>query len=437
MGDPSLPFLFGAVFVLVLLSAFFSSTETALMSINRHRLRHLAAAGNRSARLAERLLKRPDRLIGTILLGSTLVNFSAVAIASFIALRMGGEPALAIATGALTIVVLIFGEVAPKTYGALYPERLALPAAWVYAGLVRLLYPLVWTANLVSNGVLRLLGVSPDKVAAHSLSADELRTVVAESSTVIPHRHQQMLMSILDLEKITVDDIMVPRADIGGIDLDDDWDDILEQLRSNPHTRLPVYESNLDSILGILHMKKVAQSLAHGDLTREELRRMAVEREPFFVPSGTTLNTQLLAFQHQRRRIALVVNEYGDVQGLVTLEDILEEIVGEFTSDPAALHRDVHRESTGGYVVNASANLRSLNRRLGWTLPTQGPRTLNGLILEYLETIPEPGTSLKIDGYAVEILQIAGNAVRTARILPPGQPVAASAVKAHGGNHVL
>jgi Mg2+/Co2+ transporter CorB len=420
LGDLSLPFLFGTVFVLVLLSAFFSSTETAFMSINRYRLRHMANAGSRSAKLTEELLKRPDRLIGIILLGNTLVNFSAVAITSVIALRMGGEPALAIATGALTIVVLIFGEVAPKTYGALYPERLALPAAWVYAGLVRVLYPLVWSANLVSNGVLRLLGVAPDKVAAHSLSADELRTVVAESSTVIPHGHQKMLMSILDLEKITVDDIMVPRADIGGVDLDDDWDDILDQLRSNPHTRLPVYESNLDSILGILHMKKVAQSLAHGDLTREELRRMAVEREPFFIPAGTTLNTQLLAFQHQRRRIALVVNEYGDVQGLVTLEDILEEIVGEFTNDPGTLHRDVHREPNGGYVVNASANLRSLNRRLGWTLPTQGPRTLNGLILEYLETIPEPGTGLKIEGYAVEILQIAGNAVRTARVIPPG-----------------
>jgi Mg2+/Co2+ transporter CorB len=431
LGELSLPFLFGTVFVLVLLSAFFSSTETALMSINRYRLRHMANAGSRSARLVEQLLKRPDRLIGIILLGNNLVNFSAAAVTTVIALRIGGEPALAVATGILTIVVLIFGEIAPKKYGALYPERLALPAAWVYTALVRILYPLVWTVNLISNGVIRLLGVSHDKAAAHSLSADELRTVVAESSTVIPHRHQQMLMSILDLEKITVDDIMVPRSDINGIDVADDWDDILEQLRSNPHTRLPVFESNLDSILGILHMKKVAQSLARGDLTRDDLRRMAEEREPFFVPSGTTLNTQLLAFQHQRRRIALVVNEYGDVQGLVTLEDILEEIVGEFTSDPATLHRDAHREPSGGYVVSASANIRSLNRRLGWTLPTRGPRTLNGLILEYLETIPEPGTALKIDGYAVEILQTAGNAVKTARVMPPAQRESASAVQAN------
>jgi Mg2+/Co2+ transporter CorB len=419
LNELSVPLLIGIVVVLVLLSAFFSSTETALMSINRYRLRHMANAGSRSAKLVEQLLKRPDRLIGIILLGNTLVNFSAVAITSVIALRLGGEPALAIATGALTIVVLIFGEVAPKTYGALYPERLALPAAWVYAGLVRILYPLVWSANLVSNGVLRLLGVSPEKTAGHSLSADELRTVVAESSTVIPHRHQQMLMSILDLEKITVDDIMIPRTEIGGIDLDDDWDDILEQLRSNPHTRLPVYESSLDSILGILHMKKIAQALARGDLTRDEIRRLAQEREPLFVPAGTTLNTQLLAFQRQRRRIALVVNEYGDVEGLVTLEDILEEIVGEFTSDPATLHRDIHRDKDGGYVVSAGVNIRTLNRRLSWSLPTEGPRTLNGLILEYLETIPEPGTALKIAGYTVEILQTAGNAVKTARVVPP------------------
>ncbi len=275
------------------------------------------------------------------------------------------------------------------------------------------------TATLISNGVYRLFGVSPDTTAANSLSADELRTVVAESGSVIPQSHQQMLMSILDLEKITVDDIMIPRTEIGGIDLDDDWDDILEQLRSNPHTRLPVYESSLDSILGILHMKKIAQALARGHLTREEIRRLAQEREPLFVPAGTTLNTQLLAFQRQRRRIALVVNEYGDVEGLVTLEDILEEIVGEFTSDPATLHRDIHRDKEGGYVVSAGVNIRTLNRRLSWNLPTEGPRTLNGLILEYLETIPEPGTALKIADYTVEILQTAGNAVKTARVVPP------------------
>jgi Mg2+/Co2+ transporter CorB len=297
----------------------------------------------------------------------------------------------------------------------------------------KLLYPFRWMAKVAFRWIRRLRDNSPAQAAAQPLGADELRAAVMEAGEVIPHRHQQMLMSILDLEKVTVDDIMIPRAEIGGIDLDDDWDDIVEQLRSNPHTRLPVFESNLEGILGILHMKKVAQSLARGELTRETLRHLAQEREPFFVPSGTTLNTQLLTFQHQRRRIALVVNEYGDVQGLVTLEDILEEIVGEFALDPAKLHRDVHREPSGGYVVNASANIRSLNRRLAWTLPTDGPRTLNGLILEYLETIPEPGTALKIAGYAVEILQTAGNAVKMARVLPPGQSGTGSGARANRG----
>jgi len=416
--DFTIPQLLGAVGVLILLSAFFSGTETALMSINRYRLRHMANAGNRSAKRVERLLEHPDRLIGVILLGNTLVNFSAATITTVVALKLGSEPFLALATGLLTLLVLIFGEIAPKTYGALHPERLALPAAWVYTVLVKVLYPPVWAANLVSNGVVRILGVSPTTAAERSLSTDELRTVVAESSLAVPRRHQQMLMSILDLEKITVEDIMIPRTEIGGIDLEDDWDDILEQLRSNPHTRLPVFEGDLDRILGVLHVKKVSQALARGDLTRDMLHRLAVEREPVFVPAGTTLNNQLLAFQQQRRRMALVVNEYGDVQGLVTLEDILEEIVGEFTSDPASLHRDIHRDAAGGYVVSAGVSIRTLNRRLAWNLPTGGPRTLNGLIIEYLETIPEPGTSLKIGSYAVEILQTAGNAVKTARIVP-------------------
>jgi Mg2+/Co2+ transporter CorB len=404
------------ILVLVALSAFFSSTETALMSINRYRLRHQAKQGNRSARLVEQLLQRPDRLIGIILLGNNIVNIGAATMTSILALRLGGEPMLAVGTGILTAVLLIFGEITPKTYGALYPERLAYPASWVYAVMVRALYPLVWVANLISNGILRLLRVSTAQTANHSLSADELRTVVAEASTVIPHRHQSMLMNILDLEKVTVDDIMIPRNEISGLDIDADWDDIVELLRTGPHTRLPVYEGSLENIVGILHLKKVAQALAHGKLDREELLKIARAREPYYVPSGTTLNTQLLNFQHLRRRIALIVNEYGDIQGLVTLEDLLEEIVGEFTTDPGILHKDIHRESGGSYVINGSINIRTLNRRLGWNLPTTGPRTLNGLILEYLETIPDVGVSLRLGDYSVEILQTADNTVKTARM---------------------
>jgi len=323
---------------------------------------------------------------------------------------------VAIGVALFTVVLIVFGEVAPKTVGALHPERLALPAALVYEMMLKVLQPVVWAINLLAGSVLRLLGVSRDRERAASLSHDELRTVVAESSTVIPHRHQRMLMSILDLERMNVEDIMVPRTEIAGLDLTDDWDDLLAQLRDSRHTRIPVHEGGLDHLVGILHMKKVARLLARGELNREQLRALARGREPYYVPEGTTLNEQLLQFQQQRRRLAFVVDEYGDVLGLVTLEDLLEEIVGEFTSDTSALHKDVLREPGGTFVVNAAASVRALNRRMGWTLPTSGPRTLNGLIVEYLETIPEPGTSLRLADYAIDILQTGENAVRTVRL---------------------
>jgi Mg2+/Co2+ transporter CorB len=408
----------GILVLCIALSAFFSSTETALMSINRYRLRHRAREGSTSARAAEKLLERPDRLIGMILICNNFVNSAAAALVTVIALQIGGEGAAAIGVSIFTAVLIIFGEVAPKTFGALYPERLALPSALVYQILLKILYPIVWATNLVANGVLRMLGISAEKVSRTSLSSDELRTVVAEASTVIPHRHQRMLMSILDLEKINVEDIMVPRNEISGIDLSDEWDDVLEAVQQSRHTRIPCYDGNLENLVGILHMKKVARLLARDELNRERLLALAREREPYYVPEGTSLNTQLLQFQRQRRRVAFVVDEYGDVQGLVTLEDLLEEIVGEFTSDPASLHRDVHKEKGGSYVVSASASVRTLNRKMGWTLPTTGPRTLNGLIIEYLETIPETGTSLRVGDYSLEILQTGDNAVKTVRLMP-------------------
>jgi Mg2+/Co2+ transporter CorB len=323
-------------------------------------------------------------------------------------------------------VLIIFGEVAPKTLGALYPERLALPAALVYRALIKVLFPVVAATNLVTNGVLRLLGVSREKASTTSLSREELRTVVAEASTVIPHRHQRMLMSILDLERINVEDIMVPRNEIAGIDVSDDWEDIVDQLSDSRHTRIPVYDGSLDGLIGILHMKKVARLMARDEFDREQLVALARAREAYYVPEGTSLNTQLLNFQRQRRRVAFVVDEYGDVQGLVTLEDLLEEIVGEFTSDTSSLHKDVHREKGGTFIVNASASVRTLNRKMGWTLPATGARTLNGLIVEYLETIPDAGTSLRLNDYAIDILQTGDNAVKTVR-LRPLQPAAAPA----------
>jgi Mg2+/Co2+ transporter CorB len=404
---------------LLILAAFFAGSETALMSLNRYRLRHRANEGSRAARLTEALLARPDRLIGLILLLSTIVNVVAPILTGFIALRLGGEFLVAFGATLLAFVLLIFCEVAPKTFGALHPERLALPAAYIYAPLLFLLYPFVWATNLLANGVLRLFGVSR-QVAANSLSSEELRTVVAEAGAMIPRRHQQMLVSILDLENATVEDIMVPRNEIVGIDLDDDWDRVLEQLRQSQHTRLPLYEGEIDRIVGTLHMKQVVHELARGRLDRDALIAAASAREAYFVPSGTTLNTQLLNFQRSKRRMAFVVDEYGDIQGLITIDDILEEIVGEFTTDPATMmHKDVHAEPDGSYVANASATIRALNRSMRWNLPTDGPKTLNGLIVEFLETIPEPGTTLKLADYMLEVLQTGDNAIKTVRIRPP------------------
>jgi Mg2+/Co2+ transporter CorB len=413
-----LPWLVGTLVALLALSAFFSSTETALMSINRYRLRHRAREGSAGARAAEQLLEEPDRLIGLILVCNNFVNTAAASIVTIIALSLGGESFAAIGVGLFTVVLIIFGEVAPKTFGALYPERLALPAALVYRELLRVLYPVVWATNLLANGVLRLAGISRERVSTTSLSREELRTVVAEASTVIPHRHQRMLMSILDLERVNVEDIMVPRNEIAGLDVSDDWDQILEQLRDSRHTRIPVYDGSIDELVGILHMKKVARLLARNEFDRDQLIALARAREPYYVPEGTSLNTQLVNFQRQRRRVAFVVDEYGDVQGLVTLEDLLEEIVGEFTSETSSLHKDVHREKSGTFIVNASASVRTLNRKMGWSLPASGPRTLNGLIVEYLETIPDPGTSMRIGDYAIDVLQTGENAVKTVRLKP-------------------
>jgi Mg2+/Co2+ transporter CorB len=419
MQHPSLGLLFAALAGLLILAAFFAGSETALMSLNRYRLRHRASEGSRGARLAEALLKRPDRLIGLILLLSTLVNVAAPILVGFIALKLGGEFLVAFGAALLAFVLLIFCEVAPKTYGALHPESLALPAAYIYTPLLFLLYPFVWVTNLFANGVLRMFGVSR-QVAAHSLSSEELRTVVAEAGAMIPRQHQQMLVSILDLENATVEDIMVPRNEIVGIDVDDHWDRILEQLRQSQHTRLPVYQGEIDRIIGLLHMKQVVHELARGHLDLDTLTVAAQAREPYFVPSGTTLNTQLLNFQRNKRRMAFVVDEYGDIQGLVTIEDILEEIVGEFTTDPATMmHKDVHAEADGSFVASASATIRALNRSMRWNLPTDGPKTLNGLIVEFLETIPEPGTTLKMADYMLEVLQTGDNAIKTVRIRPP------------------
>ena len=412
--DVPLSLLFSLLVFLLLLSAFFSSSETALMTLNRYRLRHQARAGNRSAKLIETLLARPDRLIGLILLGNNLVNIFAASLTTIIAIRIGGDSAIAAGALILTVVILIFAEVTPKTLAALRPERVAKPAAYVYYPLLKLAYPVVWLLNAISNGMLLLLGVSPNKLSGDALSQEELRTVVMEASSLIPRRHKRMLLSILDLENVAVDDVMVPRNEIVGLDLDDSIDEILSQLQSSPHTRLPLYRENLDNIVGIVHIRKLARLLTSGQLDRDSLCDLA--REPYFVPEGTPLHVQLVNFQASKRRYALVVDEYGDIQGLVTLEDILEEIVGEFTAMPITLYQEADRQPDGSYVVSGTANIRDLNRSLNWGLPTDGAKTVNGLILEELETIPSPGTTLDIDGFSIEIMQTADKAVKTVRI---------------------
>ena len=412
-----------ALLALLVIVAFSSGTEVAMLSVNRYRIRHRALAGSATARVLERLLQKPDDWLGANLVILAAASVFASAIATIVAQRSGYPYAVPLTGALLTIVVIVFCELAPKIYAASNPEGVALHAAGIYRVLVLVTRPALWLTNSLAYGFLRLFGVVRATSTAQALSADELRTVVTEAAPVIPARHRQMLLSILDLGRVTVNDIMIPRQEISGIDISESWEDILDQLRQTPHTRLPVYEGELDSLVGLLHMKRVANELVRGTLSRERLIEIAKSREPYFVPEGTALSVQLGYFQRNRRRLAFVVNEYGDIEGLVTLEDILEEIVGEFTTDPATVsHKDVHIERPGVFIVNASVTIRALNRALGWQLPTDGPKTVNGLLLEHLETIPDSGTMVRVGHYEFEVLQIGDNAIRTVRVRLPALP---------------
>ena len=416
MADLSLGALFAVLVLLVLMSAFFSGSETGMMALNRDRLRHLEKSGHPGARRASALLARPDRLIGLILVGNNSVNILASAIATVIGIELFGEAGIAVATVTLTLVILVFGEVAPKTLAALAPERIAFAASYVLTPLQKVFHPVVWLVSATSTGLLRLLGLSRETLESRPLSREELRTVLNEASAILPQRHRTMLLGILDLEHVTVDEIMVPRTEVMGIDLDADIEEIRERLLRCQHARVPLFDGDVDRVAGVLHLRRALALLDRGELTRESLRALAVA--PYFVPSGTPLAVQLLHFQRRRERLGLVVDEYGDVQGLVTLDDILEEVVGEFTTDPGDHTPEVVPQPDGRLLVDAGIGVRDLNRALGWDLPTDGPKTLNGLILEYLETIPDPDTSLRLDGHAMEILQTTPNGVKTVRIDP-------------------
>ncbi len=406
-------FLLGMLVFLLLCSAFFSSSETGMLSLNRYRLRHQAKEGHRGAKRASVLLERPDRLLGTILVGNNFVNILASAIATVLAIKLWGEAGIAIATVGLTIVLLIFGEITPKTLAALRPEAVAYPVSLPLLMLQKVLYPLVALLNWISNGLLRLLGVDLTNKGSDSLSTEELRSVVHESGSDMPMKRQSMLLGILDLERVTVDDIMIPRNEVAGIDLEDDLETIVTQLRTTPHTRLPVFRKDINQIEGIVHMRQIARLLSHDQLTRESLLEAC--NDPYFIPENTPLSTQLVNFQKQKRRIGIVVDEYGDVLGIVTLEDILEEIVGEFSNQDALRSPDIHPQDDGTLVIDGAAYLREVNRALGWQLPCDGPKTLNGLITEALEHIPDSGICLQINQYRLEILQAADNRVKSVR----------------------
>ena len=426
MSDTSTGLLLLSLVVLLACSAFFSSSETGMMSLNRYRLKHLSKKGNRSARRAEQMLARPDRLLGTILVGNNVVNILAASIATVVATRIWGDAGIAISTIGLTIVVLIFSEITPKTLAALRPEAIAFRVTFPLSVMQRLLYPVVWLCNTISNGLLGLFGISLQSAQAAQLSSDELRTVVNEASLGITPRRQNMLLSILDMEQMTVNDIMVPRNDAYGLDLDDDMSVIRDQLQTSHHTRLPVFRGDINNVTGLVHMRSIARLLSSNELTKDNL--IASCKDPYFIPENTPLHTQLLNFQKHKRRIGFVVDEYGDVIGLITLEDILEEIVGEFTTDLLPANHDIHPQADGTYVIDASVALRDINRQLLWQLPEDGPKTLNGLITEWLEHIPDNSVGLSLGDYRMEILQTKDNMIKSVRIWQIGsQPTASKA----------
>lgn len=402
---------------LIILSGFFSSSETGMMSLNKYRLKHLAKKKKKGAILTQQLLSRPDRLIGLILIGNNFVNILAASIATILCVRVWGDAGLIIAPTALTFIVLVFAEVTPKTLAALYPEKIALPASFILTPLYKIFFPLIIGLNTITNNLLKLIGVNINSIDDSPVNSDELKIIVNEAGALIPKRHQKMLLSILDLEQVTVEDIMIPRNEINGINIEQPINQIIEQMKNSVHSRLPIYHDEIDKVEGFLSARQMVKLLSHEEeLTKEKIKELMTS--VYFIPEGTPLNTQLLNFQRKKLRIGLVVDEYGDILGLATIEDILEEIVGEFTTDFADTSKDIQNNSDGSVIIDGTTTIRDINRSLHWSLPTNGPKTLNGLILEYIESIPQPGTGMRLAGYPMEILQIKSNMVKSVRIWP-------------------
>ncbi len=417
MNDTPLGMLISALLILVVVSAFFSSSETAMMALNRYRLRHLANTGNRGAKRASKMLERPDKLLGLILIGNNLANNAAAALAGIIAYNLYGDAAVAVATLILTLVMLVFAEVTPKTIAAYRPERIAFPATIVLKPLMFVLYPAVWLINHISGVLVRLFGINPKSTREDALSADELRTLMGTTSHRIPDKNQGMLINILDLDTVTIDDIMVPRNEVYGIDLKDSDETISHKILTSNYTRLPVYEDDINNIIGVIHLRNAPRLYNKGPFNRAKL--MQLLHDPYFIPENTLLHVQLHNFQKAKHRMGVVVDEYGAVTGIVTLEDILEEIVGEFTSDIADTIDDIVVQEDGSYQIDAAATVREINKALGWKLPTQGPRTLNGLLLEELEAIPDNCVCVVIGDYRFEVTEMGENRIQSVLACQP------------------
>ena len=409
-----------ALVVLLIISGFFSIAETSMMALNRYRLKHLAKLGHRGARLAQVLLARTDRLLGVILLGNNLVNAAAATLVGLITIQFFGDDKIALGLGtlAVTFLILVFAEITPKVVGAAYAERIAPAAAYVLVPLLRLLSPVVWFVNLFVSALLALMRIKPPAGGEpQRLSNEELRSLVLEAAHYIPKKHRSILVNLFDLERITVEDVMTPRAQIEAIDLEAPMDLIAEQLATSYHTRLLVYRNELGNIAGILHLRRVLALMRDGDLERDKLAELLTE--PYFIPASTPLFAQLQYFQENRQRFALVVDEYGELQGLMTLEDIIEEIIGEFTTNSPSVATISAWDENESALVEGASFLRELNRKLGLALPLDGPKTLNGLIIEHFQDIPEAGISLKIAGVPMEIVQTQDRVVKTVRLFKP------------------
>ena len=413
MDNISTEILIIVLVILFLLSAFFSGSETALMSINKYKMRHQAKLNNKGAKAAKKLLENPDKVIGVILLGNNLTNILITQIATLISLRLYGDIGLAIATGLLTIFILIFAELTPKTIGEMHSEKIAYSSSLLFRPMLIILYPLVFLINFIANSIIKIMGLK-DNTSKISLTSDELKIVLSDSSIKFPKPHLKMLESIIDLEKATVEDIMIPRSDIYGIDIGENIVTVVNNFKNTPYTRIPVYEDNIENLLGLIHIKNIAPMLAGNSIDESEIKKLI--KKPYYIVSGTSLYRQLLNFQKEKRRIGFIVDEYGDIQGLVTLEDILEEIVGDFTSDPADSEEIISTDNENIFIIDGGAHIREINQILSINLNAKSAKTINGFILEHIENLPNINDIIYIQGHTFKIIENLDNAVKTVHL---------------------